>query len=46
VRDYKKKAPLRLPTRINKLKLTLRTPKIAAIQPAKDTLLLEEEGKE
>ena len=46
MQDYKKKAPLRLPTCTNKLKLTLRTPKIAAIQLAKDTLLLEEEGKE
>jgi hypothetical protein len=46
VQDYKKKAPLRLPTCINKLKLTLRTPKIVAIQLAEDTLLLEEEGKE
>jgi hypothetical protein len=46
VQDCKKKAPLRLPTQINKPKLTLRTPKIVAVQLAKDTLLLEEEGKE
>jgi hypothetical protein len=31
---------------MNKLKLTLRTPKIVAIQLAKDISLLEEEGKE
>lgn len=46
VRDCKKKAPSRSPTRTNKPKSTPRTPKIAAVQPAEDTSSSEEEGKE
>jgi hypothetical protein len=46
VRDCKKKAPSKSPSRTGKQRPTLRTPKVAAIQSAEDASSSEEEGKE